>query len=314
MEFQCTKKCSFVTRSQDLIEYHIENCDADLKDASVHEKLDADICPVCQDVFYTPTELLKHFFDEHYCLKCLKNCHCGTSTNKLAEVVSTKTQTDVTPAVTKVSPKLSKVTLESTNVTPELKHVTPELSIVTLEPTNVTPKVTPMVSTDTQTETQTKTDTDLKKHEDNKSCDKINKENECDKLLKQNEIRNQPMIKVRSDLLSNPLNLPQPVPLKKVTKSHMETIHKNPEMKKLCGICFERFDSMPQFEKHWSEVHQGKKVKAKSREIKCDICDLVFNSNAFLFQHINNVHKKVGGFDTDDAKKIHWSEVHQEKK
>ena len=151
MEFQCTKKCSFVTRSQDLIEYHIENCDADLKDASVHEKLDADICPVCQDVFYTPTELLKHFFDEHYCLTCLKNCRCGVSTNNLPLSqflqgdVLTKTQTNVTPVVTKVTPTLTKVTLESTNVTQKMKQVTPELTVTTLESINVTPElVTPL--------------------------------------------------------------------------------------------------------------------------------------------------------------------------
>ena len=46
-----------------------QKVNSNLNGASVHDKLDADICPVCQDVFFTATELMKHVFDEHYCWK-----------------------------------------------------------------------------------------------------------------------------------------------------------------------------------------------------------------------------------------------------
>ena len=157
MEFACTKNCSFMTRSSDLIQYHIERCEADekdhsdLNDVSVHDKLDADICPVCQDVFYTATELMKHVFDEHYCLTCLESCRHGVSTNKLAlskpQNVSVETQTGVISTVTPVTPNVVSV---DTQV--DVTHVTPDVASVESQTDFVTP-VTSVTSIGTNTET-----------------------------------------------------------------------------------------------------------------------------------------------------------------
>merc|ERR1712137_625732 len=107
----------------------------DLNDVSVHDKLEADICPVCQDVFYTATELMKHVFDEHYCLTCLSSCRHGVSTNKLAlskpqnVSVETQTVTHVTPNVVSVDTPVD-VTSIVTNVTPDLVSVESQTDFV----------------------------------------------------------------------------------------------------------------------------------------------------------------------------------------
>ena len=161
MEFTCTKKCSFVTRSSDLFQYHIEHCDADisdLNDASVHDKLDADICPVCEDVFYTATELMKHVFDEHYCLRCLESCRHGVSTNKLAQenlvknvetqvetnvtlnLVSMETQTDIVTPVTSVTSVATNTETIDPCVTSNVTDVTAK-KLATNEPMSFEPSL-----------------------------------------------------------------------------------------------------------------------------------------------------------------------------
>ena len=134
---------------------------SDLNGASVHDKLDADICPVCQDVFYTATELMKHVFDEHYCLRCLKSCRHEVATNKLAlsesqENLAKETQTDVTSSVTNVTPNVVSVetqtnvvihavtntkSIDSTGVTSELTNEKPAVTSATPELTTTKPSV-----------------------------------------------------------------------------------------------------------------------------------------------------------------------------
>ena len=134
---------------------------SNLNGASVHDKLDADICPVCQDVFYTATELMKHVFDEHYCLRCLKSCRHEVATNKLAlsesqENLAKETQTDVTSSVTNVTPNVVSVetqtnvvihavtntkSIDSTGVTSELTNEKPAVTSVTPELTTTKPSV-----------------------------------------------------------------------------------------------------------------------------------------------------------------------------
>ena len=106
---------------------------SDLNNASVHDKLDADICPVCQDVFYTATELMKHVFDEHYCLTCLSSCRHGVSTNKLAlskpQNVSVETQTGVISTVTPVTPNVVSVETQTEVVTPAVTNTKPKVGV-----------------------------------------------------------------------------------------------------------------------------------------------------------------------------------------
>ena len=61
------------------MEISTEQSGQNVDEASVTEKLDADICPLCQDVFYEAQELIEHVFGTHFissketCSKCLTN-------------------------------------------------------------------------------------------------------------------------------------------------------------------------------------------------------------------------------------------------
>ena len=59
--------------------------DLTIQESSVSDKIDADICPLCLDVFYTTQELLKHVLDTYYistsnssCSKSYEKSNCDT--------------------------------------------------------------------------------------------------------------------------------------------------------------------------------------------------------------------------------------------
>ena len=104
---------------------------------------------------------MKHVFDEHYCLRCLKSCRHEVATNKLAlsesqENLAKETQTDVTSSVTNVTPNVVSVetqtnvvihavtntkSIDSTDVTSELTNEKPAVTSVTPELTTTKPSV-----------------------------------------------------------------------------------------------------------------------------------------------------------------------------
>ena len=289
MEFTCTKKCSFVTRSSDLFQYHIEHCDADisdLNDASVHDKLDADICPVCEDVFYTATELMKHVFDEHYCLRCLESCRHGVSTNKLAQenlvknvetqvetnmtlnLVSMETQTDIVTPVTSVTSVATNTETIDPCVTSNVTDVTAK-KLATNEPISFEPS---LKINKIKCEESIISDASLPWFEDLKGEDS-------------NSIyRTEPNNK-RNNIESDDVSLSS---FEDISNEDSHSIYKTESMS---DISLSSIEEKPSTIKVRTDLF-APSTNSRSYEIKCDICDKVVKNAKDLEQHKLDKHSE----------------------
>lgn len=298
MEFTCTKKCSFVTRSSDLFQYHIEHCDADisdLNDASVHDKLDADICPVCEDVFYTATELMKHVFDEHYCLRCLESCRHGVSTNKLAQenlvknvetqvetnvtlnLVSMETQTDIVTPVTSVTSVATNTETIDPCVTSNVTDVTAK-KLATNEPMSFEPS---LKINKIKCEESIESDASLPRFEDLNSEDSnsiykpepMSEESDENGEILDNEVNTEKNIK-EDDIKSTTETATEVIDDDDISLSSIE---ENRCTKQTIKV---RTDLL------------ASPTNSRSYEIKCDICDKVVKNAKGLEQHKLDKHSE----------------------
>ena len=123
-DFSCPKNCSYKTKYVTDILKHLETCtdNNEINDTIVkfenvtNEMIDADICPICEVVFCSSKELLKHVFAKHRCSECNNITSKDEVVSNVSSVISIHNNNVKSP-IDKL-PSTSKEVSHSRSVTP----------------------------------------------------------------------------------------------------------------------------------------------------------------------------------------------------
>ena len=323
-------------------------------DLTVHDKLDAGLCPECLDTFYTPQELMKHFFNQHYCSQCVKSCEHGV------------TKTDYFPnlpqpvSARKVSEELSDSTSQ------EFLTFKCDLCCKSFQTENEyeshSEKKECHICCGEHFETDTVIWTHLMKNHRVKSgfdcgicklrfdteeaagmhrkfghkigrrwCHHCSRDLDSEHQLvtHMEKVHNVKIVKKNeSKIHIHPLSVflrivseefPDPYVTQEVSVK-LDPANVTPLSSDQkgggCGNCMECFDTDDALQRHWIEVHKGKKAKSRYQELlnkkaketkilKCEFCEDKFTSQIILKSHVQIVHgskskkRKADNMDCD---------------
>ena len=279
--------------------------DLKVQESSVSDKIDADICPLCLDVFYTTQELLKHVLDTYYITsnssysKPYEKSNCDTVC-QLCPNSDFKNPSDLLKHFFDKHRVSSQPTCDVKN---EINGNTSEINIKSevIEPSEI-------LETKVKAEDLNVKIEELlgpfQFEENNLAYNNVKIEEPSDESVPEHTIEPK-NIKVSSELLAKgeitkerkkttkipkcPFCSEEILPPTKL-RVHLRRKHRKDKNVPKCKVCKKIFATPFALEDHLNGIHGHLNVKHEY-EYQCDLCPLSFNSKVGLKKHKSDGHK-----------------------